>query len=775
MNIRVAFRSLRRAPAFTIAAAITLALGIGAVSAIFSAVNAVLLKPLAGVETQRIVRLGETLPNGVLMARVRIYEEWRGLDRIFDSIGARQFCNPNLTGHGEPRQLLAPCVTANWFAVWKTPPLLGRTFLMGEDQPGRASVVVLSHAFWISEFAGDAGVIGRAMVLDGKPYTIVGVMPSEFSPFGKNGGDIYLPWVLAENQSTSVEVTARLRAGVTIEQARAAMVVVRDRLKREVPFEYKDSGGPDRIQPLMEVVVGAQRTLLRILMAAAALVLLIATVNAASLFLARGAGKRREYEIRTFLGANRRQLMAPAIAESSIVAIAGGVLGLLAARTLVRVLMSRIDGFPRAEEIGVDWRVVFIAAAVSLIAVLVCGGAPSLWPKRSRQGAPVVAQVALTVVLLISSGLLIRGFAAMRQVNLGYDPRGVILGFVAQPEDPQDDRGGAVALWRRVRERIAALPDVAFVATSTGTPAGGLAAGLPIIRENEGLEKAATQGANLDIVSGDYFATVGIPLIEGRTFGVADANTVIVSRSIAEKYFNGRAVGERLKLPQFGFNVNNFGDVTLREIIGVVADVKQNSLAESGRMTMYLPESGNAVRFTTVIAKAKAGDPMLLEREIRAALYQESPKLAIAPMLTLETANAYLTRTPARAMWLLSAFAALALVLAGAGVHGVIAYATAQRSREMGIRMALGARASQLFGLVTGQAMRLAMIGVAIGIAGGYAATRLLESLLFGVTRTDVGAYAGAVAILLAIAAVASFTPAWRASKVDPSVTLRAE
>ncbi len=772
MTFRVAFRSLRRSPAFTLVAVITLVLGIGAVSAIFSVVNAVLLKPLAGIQTERIVQLSETLPNGVRMARTRTYEEWRKLDRIFDSVGARQYCDPNLTGLGEPQQLRAPCVTSSWFAIWRAAPLLGRTFAADEDQPGRANVTVLAHAFWIEKFGGDPQIVGRVLTLDQKPTIVIGVMPKDFAPVGK--ADLYLPWVIADNRSTSVEVMARLRPGVSIDQARAAMAVARATLVREIPFEYKGIGGPDRVESLLEATVGNQRNLLRLLLAASALVMLIATVNVANLFMARGSARRREFIIREFLGANHPQLLAPALTESSIVAALGGGLGLVGASTLVRILAARMDDFPRAQEIGVDWRVAAMAFAVAVLTVMMCGVVP-VWVKKTRQNTLVIAEVALTVVLLISSGLLIRSFIAMRQVNLGYDPKGVILGFVAQPEDQSNERAGAVALWRNVRERIAAAPDVASVATASGTPAGGMNFGLPLIREGEGLEKAATSGANVVIASPEYFQTLGIPLIAGRIFDAHDTEVVIVSRSIADRYFDGHAVGKRLRLPEFGFNATNFGSVTLREIVGVVADVKQNSLRESARMTLYLPESQNAVRFTHIIARARNGNPLGMEREIRRVLYEQAPKLAVAPMLTLDQANAYLTRTPMRAMWLLSVFAALALALASVGVHGVMAYTTSQRQREMGIRMAMGARPAQLFGLVTAQALRLASIGAAIGLAGAYEATRLVTSLLFGVEHTDAATYATAIALLIAIAALSSFAPALRAARVDPAITLRSE
>ncbi|HWZ29733.1 MAG TPA: ABC transporter permease [Bryobacteraceae bacterium] len=780
MNFRVAFRSLRRSPGFTAVAILTLTLGIGAVSAMFSVVNSVLLKPLAGVNTQRIVKVSERFANHSAYTRARTYREWRKLTEIFDESGVRQYCNPNLTGAGEPQQLTAPCVTASWFGVLRAQALLGRRFLPDEDQPGHAQVVVLDHGFWLRRFGGDPAVIGRAITLDQKPYTVVGVMPKDFLPLGKGSADLYLPWVLAANELTGVEMIARLRSGVTIDQARTALAVVLTRLAQDSPEDYKSVTA--EVQPWLESIVGPSRELLRLLLAASALVLLVACVNVANLFLARGAAKRREMEIRAFLGANPRQLLAPAVAESAIVACLGGSLGLLAAWGIARVLSVRLTNFPRSEEIGVDWYVVMAALLVSILTVFICGLAPAMLRTRVRPGALVTAEVALTFVLLICSGLLMRSFAAMRQVDLGYNPSGVILGFISQPEDPRDSRVESIALWRRVREKIAALPDVAAIATTTGTPTGGLVASFQIVREGEDVERATAPdkpGASTVIATGDYFRVVGIRLLQGRTFDDHDSTSappvVIVSQSVADRYFGGHALGQRILLPRFNFNVTTVDATALHEIVGVVADVKQSSIQESGRMSLYLPESQNAVRYTHVIARVHDGDPMRLEHSLRRAIFDEAPTVAVAPMLTLETGGAYLTRAPLRAMWLLGVFAGLALLLAAVGVHGVVAYATTQRSREMGIRMALGARPAQLFGLVTRQALNLTLAGAFIGSLGAYGASRLLESLMFGVGRTDPTTYAAAIIILTAIAAVASFTPALRAARTDPSITLRSE
>jgi putative ABC transport system permease protein len=475
MILRVAIRSLKRSPGFTAVAVLTLVLGIGAVSAIVSVVNSVLLKPLAGSDTERIVKLSELLTQSTGgFARARTYREWRMLNDIFDELGARQYCNPNLTGLGEPQQLTAACVTASWFTVHRAQTMLGRTFLPDEDRPGHAQVAVLDYGFWMRRFGADPGFVGRTITLDSQPYLVVGVMPKGFLPLGKGSADLYLPWVIEANEMKAVEVIARLRPGVSIARARDALGVVEARLARDDPESYK--GVTPRVEALRETIVGPSRDLLRLLLAASALVLLIACVNTANLFLARSAARQRETRIRAFLGASTRQLLAPVMAESGVISFLGGSLGLLVAWGAGRVLATRLENFPRAEEIGIDPRVVLITLAISVVTVFVCGLAPSLFQRWITSRVLVIAEVTLTFVLLICSGLLIRSFAAMRQVDLGYNPTGVILGFAAQPENFGNRRDVAIALWRAVREKIAALPDVVSVANSTGTPAGGLAA-----------------------------------------------------------------------------------------------------------------------------------------------------------------------------------------------------------------------------------------------------------------------------------------------------------
>lgn len=355
--------------------------------------------------------------------------------------------------------------------------MLGRTFLPDEDHPGHAQVAVLDYGFWLRRFGGDRSLVGRTISLDGKPYLVVGVMPKNFLPLGKGWADLYLPWVIDANEMTGFEVTARLRAGVSIARARDALRVVEARLLKVAPEDYKGVTG--QVEPLIETLVGSSRDLLRLLLAASALVLLVACVNTASLFLARAAAKQRETQIRAFLGANARQLLAPIVTESAVISLLGGAVGLFVAWSSARILAACLENFPRAEEIGVDARVTLITLAISVFTIFACGLAPPLLKKRITSRALIVAEVALTFVLLISSGLLIRTFAAMRQVDLGYNPGAVVLGFVSQPEDPHDRRDAAVALWQRVRDTVAALPDVASVATTTATPAGGVNASFP--------------------------------------------------------------------------------------------------------------------------------------------------------------------------------------------------------------------------------------------------------------------------------------------------------
>jgi hypothetical protein len=523
---------------------ITLMLGIGAVSTMFSVVNAVLLKPLAGVDTERIVRVAEKFPGSGGWAMPPTYREWRKLSAVFDSIAGRQYCNPNLTGIGEPQQLIATCVTADWFRVYRAQAWLGRTFLPDEDQLGHEKVAVLDYGFWMRRFGGDRSIIGRTITLDGMPYVVIGVMPKDFLPLGKGGGDLYLPYVIETNELAGLVVTARLRDAVSIEQARAAVVAEEARLAAANPKDYL-KGAAAEVELLKETVVGDSRELLRLLMGASALVLLIAFVNMANLFLARAAAKRRETQIREFLGASARQLLAPLLKESAIISLAGCGLGLLAAWALARLLALKLENFPRAEEISVDPRVIAVTLVIALAGVF----APALFRRQTAKNALVVAEIALTFVLLICSGLLMRSFAAMRQVDLGYNPRGVVLGFVAEAANADDHRVAAVETWRRVRERIAALPGISSVATTTATPAGGLNAGLPVMPQSETIEPNRPN-ATIVIVSGEYFRVLGIPLVAGRTFGERESRTVIVSQSVANRYFSGKAIGRRSICPR---------------------------------------------------------------------------------------------------------------------------------------------------------------------------------------------------------------------------------
>ncbi len=757
-------------------AVLTLVLGIGGISAIFSVVNSVLLRPLAGVDTERIVRISEDSPRRSGGARPRTYREWRQLTDIFEQIAAIQECDPNLTGLGEAEQVYAPCVSSPYFAVYEAGALLGRTFLPDEER-----AVVLDYSFWISHFGGDRGVIGRSLTLDEKPYTIIGVMPAEFRPYGKNHTDLYMPWLPDQNENVGITVVGRLRRGGSIRAASEALNVIERRLARATPQDY--AGLTPRVVPMIEVRVGQYRELLRLLLGAAGLMLLVACVNTANLFLARGIARRRETEIRAALGANRRQLLAPALAESAIVSFLGGGLGLLAAWGTARLLALRLQNFPRAEEIHVDSRVALVTLGLAVLTAFAGGSiAPRFSIKSSRRGGLVIAELALTFVLLICSGLLIRSFISMNKVDLGYDSRGVISGFVSQPEDLHDQRERAVALRQRVRERLTRSPGVAAVAMTTSMPPGGVGIDTYIVRDGEDPGKTPPAGEKRAYVvtsSGEYFHVAGIRLRSGRTFTERDnasaPRVAIVSQSIADRYFGGNALGHYILYPELDYNARSAGAFTAHEIVGVVSDIKQKSVSETGVMTMYLPEAQAAVRFTYIVIRAASADPMRLERAMRHAVFEESPELAVSPVHSLESESSYLTDTPRRAMWLLGLFAAVALALASVGVHGIVAYTTARRSREMGIRMALGARPEQLFGLVTRQALRLAITGAAMGGVLAYLCAGLLRALLFGVERSDPATYGAAALILLAVAALASITPALRAARTDPAVALRAE
>jgi putative ABC transport system permease protein len=786
LDMRVALRALRNNREFAAVGVITLALGTGANTAMFSVVDSVLLRPLPGFQTERLVNLYEASPRSSFrVARPLSYREWRKQAKSFEGLAANQSCSVTLTGLGEPEQLMgAPCVTANWFDVYHVAPLLGRTFIGGEDQPGRKRVVVLDYYFWMSRFSGDPKAIGKSIALDKQTYQIVGVMPPDFQPLGR-GRSLYLPYVL--DDITQVFVTGRLKRSAFIETARAELAVIERGLAAAHPGDY--AGLQVVVQPLLEQQTGSQRPLLLLLLGAVSLVLLIACVNVASLFLARGSGRSHEIAIRAALGASRWDLIRPMLIESALVAFAGTALGVAAAFWTVRILALRMPGLPRADEIGINPTVLTYACALSVFCALLSGLTPAFSTTRVTARATgnrlrsglVISEVALAFVLLIGAGLLIRSLAAMTAVDLGYRPKDVLTMFLALPEDARENRPDAVALYRRIRERLQGIHGVRSVTVASAFPSGGVAISLPVYLEGEDIDKdkAGEKSAQVVIAGPDHFRALGIPMLAGRAFNDRDNEgsnpVIIVSKSVADRYFPGRSpIGQRIQMPKFAFNLRSFGNVTLREIVGVVGNVRHASFADAGAMDLYLPEGQNAIRLTFIGLRTD-GDPLSYANAAKRAIFAERPDLPVTQVRPLEQLIAFMTEGPRQGMWMLSVFSMLALILAAVGIFGVISYAASRRTREIGVRFAIGARPRDVLGMIAGQALRLSLAGVFLGALLALGFTRLLRGLLFGVTATDGLTFAVGAAILVAIAIVASLVPARAASRIHPSAALRHE
>ncbi|HEY1340828.1 MAG TPA: ABC transporter permease, partial [Bryobacteraceae bacterium] len=727
-DLIVAGRGLRRSPAFTLAATVTLALGIGANTTMFSVVNAVLLRPLPGYQTDRLIEICDSsqnarfgAPGSCILLPPQVYQRLRERLHSFAVLAANQYCRMNRTGTEEPEQLLGPCTTSNWFALQRAQPMLGRTFLPDEDQHGRNKVVVLDHGYWQRRFGGDPKIIGKTLILDKEPWVVVGVMPPSFRPIGATASAIYTPYVVADNPH-GLQVTGRLKPGVSLEAAQTELNAAAVQLSRENPdwSTLKLSG-----KRVLEQVTGPQRPLLLLLLGAVSLVLLIACSNVANLLLARSTARQHEIDIRVALGAGRGHIVRFLLAEALTISVVASLAAVSFAYGGLRLLKPLMTTLPRADELSIDGRVLVCALLLGGIAALLFGLLPALRSAqpsrvagmRSRvssrsQGILVAGEVALAFVLLVGAGLLIRTFVVIRTTDLGYNPHGVLTNFVALPPSSDRSRTAGAGLYARIRERVSALPGVRAVATASSLPMFGVSISMDVHPEGEP-ERRHEHVASMDVISDEYFRVMEIPRRAGRSFTPIDRDgstpVVIVSESIVRRYFGGQAIGKRIIIPEFKFNIDGGKDIAA-EIVGVVGNVCVNSVEDCQAEHIYLPETQNALRMENLLVRTEA-DPMDVAKAVRHAAYLEAPTVPLDDPQTLEERTSYLTDAPKRAMWLLGVFAGLALLLAAVGIYGVSAYLATQRSREIGIRMALGAE----FGDIARLIYRGALFPSAIG------------------------------------------------------------
>ena len=809
-DIKHALQMFTKSPGFTLAAVSALALGIGANTAIFSVVNAVLLKPLEYPDADRIVSIIQPSPQGNgTVASIPKFHEYQRQTSVFKDVAAYDFGGPgfNITG-GRPEQVHGIHVSEAYFRVFGAPVMLGRTFTPQEDAPNGGKVVVLSYGLWQRKFGGNPNVIGSSLSLGNEPYTILGVLGQDF--FTDPQVDIFLPFQfepVSTNQGHFFLAAAMLKPGVTLAQANAQMKLAAAEFLREYPkANQQQSFG---VQPLRDTIVGDVRQLLLVLLGAVGMVLLIACANVANLLLVRATGRKREFAIRAALGASRARIVRQLLTESVLLATAGGVAGLALGFAGVRALLAASPpGLPRIGEkgaaVGIDWRVLAFTLGVSMLTGIVFGLFPALSASRAdlnstlkessnRSGTGfrqskarsllVVSEVSLALVLLVGSALLIRTFVALRGVDPGFNPHNVLTMEMSLTGDRFQKTAGVAQLGRDGLERLKAIPGVEDATFTCCLPLAGQF-GLPFTIVGRPVENQKdTPDAGWMSTTQGYYNTFRIPILRGRDFTDQDTGSstpvALINQALAKQYWpNQNPVGQQIVI---GHGVGPEFEEPARVIVGVVGDTHEGGLdQEPGRM-MIVPQSQVTDGMTALNARIvplrwairTRGDPRQAIAAMTEQLRVASGGFAVTKVQTMDEMVSTSTARQSFNMLLLTIFGAIALVLAAIGIYGLMAYSVAQRTQEMGIRMALGADRGAIRKLVVWHGMRLAVVGVVLGIGAAFGLTRLMASLLFGVKTWDPAVFVTVPVILTAVALVAVWLPATRASRLDPMQALR--
>jgi putative ABC transport system permease protein len=801
-DIRYAFRRLIKSPGFTLVALLTLALGIGANTAIFTVVNAVLLQPLPYRDPGQIIGIFH-LSEGrrATMSGPNFIDVQKGATTL-QGAAAYSRSRMILTGRGEPVRLDAANVSGPLFDVLGVPAMLGRTFRSDENQPGKTHVAMLSHELWQQRFGGDEGVVGQHMTLDGVSYEIVGVMPANFSfPAGRS---VWTPleytddFKVKQRGAWYLAAIGRVRSGVTPEQARVEIETIGKQLARQYP-DINDGVDITGV-PLQEAMVGDLRTAFWVLLGAVGFVLLIACVNVANLLLARAAARESEIAVRTALGANRARLVRQLLTESLMLGLGGGALGLLLAVWGVEALVAlEPQGIPRLDEVRVDPIVIGFTVGLSALTGLLFGLVPAFQSTRgelsstlkeagrgaltSRGGSRmrttlVIAEVALAVTLLAGAGLLIRSFSRLASVDPGFEMNPALTFELSLPDARYEQLESQVAFFDQLLPRLEALPGVRTAAGVMSLPLSGSSFVLTFeVAGRPPIPPAQRPAMQVRVATPGYFQTIGIPLERGRLFTKDDrANTpqvALITEAAAKRYFpNEDPIGKKITL---GWGRGGGPQRAGGEVVGVIGDIKDAGLDEPDPPQIYLPYAQWPVPGMSVVL-ATAVPPGTLADAARHAVYSLDANLPVGNVRTLEQLVARSISQPRFYMTLLTVFAAVALTLAAIGIFGVLSYAVAQRTREIGIRMALGAHETTVLGLVVREAMMMAVAGVVIGVVAALGLTRwLVSTLLFETSPHDPGTFAVVAIVLTAVCLFAAYIPARRATRVDPIVALRAE
>jgi predicted permease len=803
-DLRYAVRSLRKTPLFAAAVILPLALGIGANTAIYTVVHAALIRALPYKQPDRLVHLWETNPgkeHGVYEASFPDFQDWRTANRYLESVAGYvgYGLSATLTDGGEPEQLVAASATSDFFPLLGVRAAIGRTFEPGEDQPGARRALLLSNGFWRRRFHSDPSVVGRSVVLNSAPFTVVGVLPADFHFASVGDAEVWMPAVGSPNQRISrywhwMRVIGRLRPGATLEQARAELGAIGERIVREDPSHHQ--GSSIAIQPLREVFIGDIRPALLVLLGAIGMVLLLACANVANLLLARASARRKELAIRKSIGAGRGRLVQQLLTENLVLAAAGGALGLLFANWGLKALTAAIPAqmrgtLPFLDDLGLHWGMLAFTGAVSLATGVLFGLSPALRSAKVSLGAVLesghrttggrehlrlrhallVAEVAISLVLLTGAGLMMKSTARLLAVSPGFDPSHLLTLEIALPPSTYNTSVKAKAFHDRMMERIGAIAGVRATASTSvlSLTNGGNTGTLQVVGRPDTSEKITVYVRD---ISTEYLRAMGIPLLAGRSFDARDVvgatRVVLINRRLMRDAFpNEDPIGRRISFPWSGGPL---------EIAGVVGDENTVGLDTELRPVVYFAYAQGPNRSWDTVVSA-SGAPAAIAAAVRAEVRAIDPNVPVYLVRTMQQViddapSTLMRRYPAM---LMGAFAAIALLIAAIGTYGLVAYGVSRRMHEIGVRIALGARPTDIFRLVMGQGMVLVLVGIGAGLAAAALLTRGLEKLLFGVKPLDLATFALVSAVLLVSALAASFLPARRASRIPPGTAMGSE
>ena len=803
-ELRHSIRSLLRNPGFTAVAIITLMLAIGVNTTIFSVVNAVLLKALPFKDPQQLVSVHKN-PGAEGLPGIAAYQylAWKEKTTTLEDVAAFSDNNFNLTGHGEPERISCAQVTASLFTTLGVQPIRGRVFLPEEDTKGRNNVALVSEGFWQRRQGRDESILQTTLTLDNKPYLIVGVMPAGFRFPGEF--DVWLPLALDPYREVHgdffslVEVVGRLKPGTNPQSAQAELSLIAQQASERDTKERLPLSAVE-VAPLHKQLVSGVRLTVLVLWGAVGLVMLLACVNVASLMISRTLARQREMAVRAAVGARRWQLIRQLLSESVVIGIAGGAFGLLIAVWGTRAIASLVpEGFTTSvydlNNIRVDWRVFAFTLGLSVLTGIIFGLAPALsaskpdlnkalrisksyglmsFGLRSFRGWLVVAELALAVVLLLGAGLLVRSFNKLMAIDLGFDRNNVLTTRINLPRSKYTEDPQTIAFQQQLLQRVKTLPGVESAGTTNHTPLNGF--GIIVFTEIEGVpppDNKKDDPVGVGSVSPDYFKAMRIPLLSGRLYDERDGpdkqRVAIVNDAFARRFFpNGDVLGKRVSFacPE--------GASLCRTIVGVVGNVRQESLTDKFAAELYLPHTQMPMNGMTLVVRTTS-DPLSVANALRQEVLGIDKNQPIFDVKTLDQRVNDAVAVSRSLMLLFTAFALLALVLGAVGIYGIVSYSVTQRTHEIGIRMALGARAGNVLSLIMKNGLALVLTGIVIGIAGALALTRFLTTLLFGVTPTDTATFVIVSVIFFVIAVIASLIPAVRATRVDPLVALRYE